>query len=97
MDKVVIRHTGECQVDWNKEPVFEFATEVDALETLMLLGDALEMDREQVRQTMRYLTAAVRAARQGSADGDKATPQAIINHSGLARQTVYNMLDERSD
>lgn len=81
------------ELDWNKEPVFEFATEVDALQALELLGDDLKAAREQVRQIMRYMTAAVRGARHNG-EGDT-QPQAIINHSGLARQTVYDILGEK--
>lgn len=75
-------------VDWTREPEFEFADEVDALTTLQELGDELRTAREQVRQVTRYLHAAVRAAREQT----DATTAAIINESGLARQTVYTML-----
>ncbi len=84
----------ETELDWTKEPVFEFATEIDALQTLTQLGDDLRSAREQVRQIMRYTGAAVRAARH-TGEGET-TPQAIINHSGLARQTVYTLLGESS-
>lgn len=81
------------ELDWTKEPVFEFATEVDALQALQFLGDDLRAAREQVSQIMRYMNAAVRAART-TAEGET-QPQAIINHSGLARQTVYDILGEK--
>ncbi len=94
MDKVTF--TGpidiETDLDWTKEPVFEFETEIDALETLQLLGEDLKAAREQVRQIMRYMHAAVNAAHHNG-EG-KTQPQAIINHSGLARQTVYTMLGD---
>lgn len=97
-EKVVF--TGPLDVgtdlDWTKDPVFEFATEVSALETVHALGQDLTAARDQVRQIMRYMTAAVQAARRVEEDGESVTPQAIINHSGLARQTVYNMLGEDS-
>ena len=97
MDKVTF--TGpidiETDLDWTKEPVFEFETEVDALETLQFLGEDLKAAREQVRQIMRYMHAAVNAAHHNG-EG-KTQPQAIINHSGLARQTVYTMLGEKAD
>lgn len=83
------------ELDWTKHPVFEFATEVDALQTLTHLGDDLRAAREQVQQIMRYMGAAVRAARHNG-EGDT-SPQAIIGHSGLARQTVYTMLGEESN
>ncbi|WP_131888787.1 hypothetical protein [Actinomadura rubrisoli] len=85
----------ETDLDWTKEPVFEFETEVDALQTLQFLGEDLKAAREQVRHIMRYMDAAVRAARHNG-EGDT-QPQAIINHSGLARQTVYNMLGESNE
>lgn len=97
MDKVTF--TGpidvETDFDWTKEPVFEFETEVAALETVQTLGEDLQAARAQVRHLMRYMRAAVIAARHNG-EGDT-QPQAIINHSGLARQTVYNMLGENSD
>lgn len=83
----------DTDLDWYKEPVFEFATESDALEALTWLGEDLKTAREQVRQITRYMAAAVRAARHNG-EGET-TPQSIIGHSGLARQTVYDMLAER--
>jgi hypothetical protein len=96
MDKIEIKNTDELVesgIAWNREPVFVFETEVDALQTLEALGDQLKAAREQVRQIMRYMRAAVPAARHNG-EGDT-NPQAIISHSGLARQTVYDMLDEK--
>lgn len=77
-------------IDWTADPNFAFDTEVDALMTLETLGWELTSAREQVRQVMRYMTAAVKAARDcGEGPVSK---QAIIGHSGLARQTLYDML-----
>lgn len=93
LDKVTIRNADELiehGVTWNHEPVFEFATEVDALQTVEVLGKQLEATREQVNQIIRWLKAAVPAAHHNG-EG-KTQPQAIINHTGLARQTVYDML-----
>jgi hypothetical protein len=93
MDKITF--TGPIDtddIDWTKEPVFEFATEINALMTLEALGHELESAREQVQHTMRYLRAAVRAARHNG-EGETTT-QAIIGQSGLARQTVYDILGE---
>ncbi|MDH2424757.1 hypothetical protein [Sphaerisporangium sp. TRM90804] len=84
------------EVIWNKDPEFDFVNEVDALETLVDLGDQLRASREQTRQIMRYMRAAVIAARNATDDGERVSPQAIINHSGLARQTVYDILGETS-
>lgn len=84
----------ETDLDWTREPVFKFDAEIDALETVQMLGEDLRAAREQVRQIMRYMAAAVKAARQVEESGERTQPQAIINHSGLARQTVYNMLGE---
>ncbi len=94
MEQLVITGPDDIDIDWTKEPVFNFDNEIDALETLSVLGDDLRAAREQVRQIMRYMDGAVRAARAVTEDGEKVRPQAIINHSGLARQTVYNMLGE---
>lgn len=82
------RSPDGSMVDWTREPTFAFADEVDALTTLDELGQELTAAREQVRQITRYLHTAVRAAREQSG----ASPTAIINHSGLARRTVYTML-----
>jgi hypothetical protein len=90
MDAITI--TGpDFEVDWTKEPEFDFETEVDALQALEMLGDELRSAREQARQVMRYMAAAVKGA--GAMDeGQRPTRQAIIGHSGLARQTVYDLL-----
>jgi hypothetical protein len=85
----------DFEVDWTKEPEFDFAYEVDALETMETLYNQLQAAREQVRQIMRYMTAAVKGARAMD-EGERPTPQAIINYSGLARQTVYDILGEAS-
>jgi hypothetical protein len=77
-------------VDWTRQPEFRFADEVDALTTVQELGEELRNAREQVRQITRYLQAAVVAARHQTG----ATPTALINHSGVARQTVYTMLGD---
>jgi len=74
------------EVNWLVEPVFVFSDEVPALETLEFLGEDLKAAREQVEAIMRYMRAAVKAA------GAVSSRQAIINHSGLARQTVYDVL-----
>ena len=91
MDAITI--TGpDFEVDWTKEPEFDFAWEVDALQALTWLGEDLRLAREQVRHVMRYMAAAVEGA--GAMDeGERPTRQAIINHSGMARQTVYDILD----
>jgi hypothetical protein len=97
MDKVTIRNADELiehGVTWNHEPGFEFTTEVDALQTVEVLGDQLRAAREQVRQIMRWIEVAVPAAHH---NGEGETqPQAIINHSGLARQTVYDILKKET-
>lgn len=94
MEQKLMTGPNDLDIDWTKEPVFEFGDEVAALETLTLLRGDLLAAREQARQTMRYMNAAVIAARKVEEDGKKTTPQAIINYSGLARQTVYNILGE---
>jgi hypothetical protein len=83
----------ELDVDWTVEPEFDFAYEVDALETLMWLREQLEAAREQQRQVMRYMNAAVKGA-DAMDEGERPTRQAVIGHSGLARQTVYGILGE---
>lgn len=79
-------------VDWTKEPAFDFATEVEALQMIEALGEELRIAREQARHCMRYMAAAVQAARKPIEDGKPVSPQAIISHSGLARQTVYDLI-----
>jgi citrate lyase alpha subunit len=91
----VVGINDEPLVHWLHDPVFKFETEVDALRMLEILGDELKVAREQVRHTTRYLAAAVQAARQVTEDdGKPVSKQAIIGASGLARQTVYNILGE---
>lgn len=82
------RFDDGSMVDWTREPEFEFADEVDALETLQELGDELQKAREHVRQITRYLHVAVV---QAKAQHD-CSKEALIRESGLARQTVYTML-----
>lgn len=77
---------------WDADPAFDFENEVDALMTLETLGYGLASARRQVEEYMRYMTAAILAARQVTEDGTPVSAQAIINHSGLARQTVYNII-----
>lgn len=91
MDEANI-HPTTYEFNWNEDPDFRFTTEVDALMTLQDLAQDLESAREQVRQVMRYMTAAVLAARAVEEDGSPVSKQAIIGHSGLSRQTVYDIL-----
>ncbi len=95
MEPIVITGADDLdwEVDWTKEPIFDFATEVDALRTVELLGEDLRAAREQVRQVMRYMTAAVQATKRMD-EAERPTPQGIIGHSKLARQTVYDILGE---
>lgn len=87
MEQITITSADQYeQVNWLQQPVFEFDDEAQALMTLQALREDLEGAREQVRHTMRWMDAAVRAAKE------VANPQSIIAESGLARQTVYNML-----
>ena len=93
-DKITIRNADELVehgVTWNHQPEFEFATEADALQTVEVLSNQLRAAREHERQVMRWLKAAIPAARYNG-EG-KTQPQAIINHSRLSRQTVYNILE----
>lgn len=81
-------------VDWVSEPIFDFSTEVEALNMLQALGEEIRAAREHERHCMRYMTAAVRAARNVTeGDGKLVSKAAIIGNSGLARQTVFEMLD----
>lgn len=95
MERIAITGPDDLDGDvrWDKEPVFEFATEVDALRTIELLGEDLRAAREQVRQVMRYLGGAVQATKTMD-ETERPKPQGIIGHSRLARQTVYNLLGE---
>ena len=86
-------HPTVVDIDWTADPEFTFDTEVDALMTLQDLSEELASAREQVRQVMRYMTAAVKAAGEvAEENGAPVKAQAIIGHSGLARQTVYDIL-----
>jgi hypothetical protein len=81
-------------VNWTLDPEFIFETEIDALTALQQLGEELRSAREHLEHCMRYMRKAVRAARAVEEDGHKVSKQAIIGSSGLARQTVYDMLTE---
>ncbi len=80
-------------VDWTAEPNFYFSTEIDALTTLQDLGEQLANARRQVDETMRYLRAAIVAARRPYKTGEQTSVEAIINHANLSRRTVYGVLD----
>lgn len=93
-------HTGEAgnvYIGWTVDPVFQFDTEIDALQTLKTLGEELRTAREQVRHVLRYMEAAAKAARAGTTQDGQVTPQAIIGHTGVARQTVYNWIGPSDD
>ncbi len=98
--QITIDRVGEdhgypgVDVDWTREPVFEFGTEMAALVTLQDLGGQLEAARKQVRHVMRYMAAAVVAARDNG-EGET-TKEAIIGNSGLARRTVYTILERNT-
>lgn len=77
---------------YNVDPVFEFATEVDALGVLQQLSWDLEAAREQERQVLRYMAAAVRAAAAGTSEDGPVSPEAITGHAGVNRQRVDNWL-----
>ncbi|MEU1883436.1 hypothetical protein ABZ470_39535 [Streptosporangium sp. NPDC020072] len=81
-------------INWRESPEFRFLTEVDALQTLEMLGEDLRSAREQARQVMRYIEAAVIGARteSGTVQDGPVSAQAIIGATGLARQTVYKIL-----
>lgn len=85
---------GAYSVNYLTDPQFEFGNEVDALMTLQALSDELRSIRELERHTLRYMAAAAKAARQGAGSDGPVSPQAIITHSGVARQTVYNWINE---
>lgn len=91
MKKRRIDINDEPIVDWISEPVFEFKSEADALVMLQALGDELRTAREQERHCMRYLAAAIQQARSIE---NRPSKQAIINETGLARQTVFGILGE---
>lgn len=82
-------------IEWTADPDFQFETEVDALQVLQLLGEDLRAAREQVQQIMRYMEAAAKAAHAGTEQDGPVAPQAIINETGVARQTVYNWIGEK--
>jgi hypothetical protein len=85
---------GLVDVDWtNPAPTFKFHTEVGALATLDDLGSQLRSARRQVEEVMRYMRAAVLAAREPYEDGEQTTPTAIIGNSGLSRRKVYQILN----
>ena len=81
-------------VDWTAEPNFYFSTEADALTALQDLGEQLESARRQEREIMRYLKAAAHVARIPYENGEQTKVEAIINHSGLSRRTVYGWLED---
>lgn len=85
---------AEILIDWTVDPEFAFGTEVDALMALQQLDHELQGAREHVEHCMRYMKKAVRAARAVEEDGHRVSKEAIINHTSLARQTVYDMLKE---
>lgn len=80
-------------VDWKVSPRFSFAGKTAALSTLDRLGEELRAARTREEHIMRYLAAAVGAAAAVSEDGTGISKQAIISHTGLARSTVYSILD----
>lgn len=82
----------EPLVDWTVDPRFHFATEAEALQAVSALGDELRIAREQVRHTMRYLSVAMQTAHHGCEDGTRVAKLALASASGVARQTVYDML-----
>ncbi|NUW45539.1 hypothetical protein [Nonomuraea rhodomycinica] len=90
-------HDDRDSIDWTEDPDFRFLTEVDALQTLEMLGNDLRAAREQVKHLMRYIRAAAVSARNGTVQDGQVSPQAIINHTKLARQTVYNMIGEKAE
>jgi len=95
MDSRDHRLDDGSMVDWTLPAEFHFATEVDALETVGELADDLRAARRQVDETMRYLKAAIAAS--ATTDEGPVKPQALITHSGLARQTVYDALPNATD
>ena len=100
MDKQVVFENGEWTeptsdviANWLIDPVFHFATEVEALQALEALADERRAALEQAAHTMRYIKAAIKAAR-ALPDEERPHPQAILNHTKLARKTVYQILGE---
>jgi hypothetical protein len=78
--------------NWTVDPLFEFTTEVQALMALEFMAEDYRAALKQAKQIMRYMKAAIAAAR-ALPEGERPHPQAIIGHTRLARQTVYNILD----
>lgn len=93
IERVLI--TGANDLDdmarWDTDPRFEFATEVDAIQVLDLLGEQARSLRRQLAHTMRYATLAAQSAHRGDVAMSK---NAIIHHSRLARQTVLDMFKD---
>lgn len=89
---VIITNANEVHSEWEREPRFNFATEVDALQTLEALADELDEARAKAARIMEYMKAAIIATRKVDEGHGKTRPQAIINHSRLGRQTVYDAL-----
>jgi hypothetical protein len=87
---------GLDTIDWTEEPDFKFLTEVDALQTLEMLGADVRAARKQIEHLMRFIRAAAVSARNGTVQDGEVSPQAIIGHTGLARQTIYNMIGEKA-
>lgn len=93
-------HTGQpsdVYIGWTIDPVFKFDTEVDALQTFQALAEELQTARQQERHILRYMEAAAKAARAGTTQDGRVSPQAIIGHTGVARATVYKWIGEKSD
>jgi hypothetical protein len=90
----IVHIDDDTLVDWTINPIFDFKTEVDALQMLQALGDELESTRKHLEHCMRYMKVAVRAARAIEEGGKLTSITAIANESGLTRQTVYTILEE---
>ena len=88
----VVKLTDDPLVNWIHTPTFEFADEVEALQMLETLSEELRVARTQVRHCTEYIAVAIQAAGKVREDGKAISKQAIIGASGLARQTVYDML-----
>jgi hypothetical protein len=81
----------DLHVQWDIDPVFEFATEVQVLQTLEFLAEDYRATLEHARHYMRYIKAVIAQSQNLSPD-ERPKPQALIGHSRLARQTVYDAL-----
>ncbi|UUV34394.1 hypothetical protein NQK81_13365 [Amycolatopsis roodepoortensis] len=92
MEKRVVRLGDDPLVDWVSDPVFEFDSEVEAMQMLDAIACELSEARAQAHHAMRFLKAAIRAAGEFEEDGHRISASAIIDFSGLARQTVYAAL-----